>query len=445
MLPAQTPSPSSESQIPPETIPDPSDRFVAMDVTRGFAALGILAINLLSFGLPEVARLNPEVSGGFEGLNKALWWVGFLFFDGKMSTIFSMLFGAGLVLQAGRNERIGLSPVRRFYRRMAVLLGIGLLHAYLIWDGDILVIYALCGMIVYPFRRLRPRLLFPIALLWMLPAVVFAIALVVALVLAKDLAGSAASPDENHQPLSTAGLELAELWEYFQQKIRPTPEDVRKELFTSRTEGYLDHLIRKAPDVFGGQTLAFAAFFAWVVGGWMLVGMALIKLGILSGHHSARIYALMAIVGYAIGLPLAGLCGQRWVSTNFDPIQVFTGALFWGAFADLLVSLGHIGMINWLVRTGRLAGLTRRLSAIGRMALTNYLTQSIICTTLFCGWGMGLIGTLDRTGLCGVMIAIWAFQLWISPLWLRRHSQGPAEWLWRELARGDEAGGTTTA
>ena len=148
-----------------------SERMASMDVLRGFALLGILTMNILSLGLPSTARLNPYVAGGFTGINYFAWLVGYFLFDEKMITIFSMLFGAGLVLMTDRSNQPGRSTAALYYRRVGILLVIGLIHAYLIWDGDILVSYALCGMLAYPLRTLSPRTLIIVAVLAMLPSV----------------------------------------------------------------------------------------------------------------------------------------------------------------------------------------------------------------------------------------------------------------------------------
>jgi uncharacterized protein len=160
-----------------ETQPAPipgSERLNSIDVLRGFALLGILPINILALALPWAAYENPILAGGFAGLNHVAWLFCYVFFDRKMMTIFSMLFGAGLVLMSDRMTQRGASPAFFFYRRAAILLVIGLAHACLIWEGDILVSYALCGMIVYPLRKLRPRALIALGLLAMLPSVWFA-------------------------------------------------------------------------------------------------------------------------------------------------------------------------------------------------------------------------------------------------------------------------------
>jgi uncharacterized protein len=141
----------------------------------------------------------------------------------------------------------------------------------------------------------------------------------------------------------------------------------------------------------------------------------------------------MVGLGYGIGLPLLVLDALQLIHHKFNSEYLLGGGVFYNAFGSVIVALGHVGLIMLIVQSGSLEWLTRRLAAVGRMALSNYLTHSIVCTTLFYGYGFGLFGRINRTGLSAIVLAIWVFQLWISPLWLARFRFGPAEWLWRSL------------
>ena len=161
--------------------------------------------------------------------------------------------------------------------------------------------------------------------------------------------------------------------------------------------------------------------------------MGLMKLGVFSAERSRSFYAWMAILGYGIGLPLMVFDASGLIRHEFKLDYMLHGGIFYNAFGSLVVALGHVGLIMLIVQSGALAWLTRRLAAVGRMALSNYLTHSIVCTTLFYGYGFGLFGQINRTGLAAIVLAIWIFQLWISPIWLKHFRFGPAEWLWRSL------------
>jgi uncharacterized protein len=413
-----------------------AERLIAIDVVRGVAVLGILAMNILSIGLPGAARLNPMIAGGFQGKDRYLWWIGYLFFDEKMIALFSMLFGAGLVLQAERAIRSGHSPARLFYRRMFVLLLIGLVHAYLVWDGDILVTYALCGMLLYPLRRLSPGVLILLGVLVMLLAIPFGLLIADVLSEARTAAERVEQLVRDGSPVTDADRAAAADWASIRSSFRPSAEELAVGLSQARVEGYIEHVRRKAPEAMAVHTQLFVAAFLWLVGGRILIGMALMKLGIFSGARTRQFYLVLTLVGFGVGVPLVYLCGARLIAREFDPVAIFGGGLLWNTYAGMFVALGHIGLTISLLKAELLTGLTDRLAAVGRMALTNYLVQSIICTTLFCGWGFGLIGRLDRTALYGVMLSVWLLQLFYSPIWLARFRFGPVEWLWRTLTYG---------
>jgi uncharacterized protein len=429
----------ASAESPPPDVTQPaggSERLVAIDVVRGVAVLGILAMNILSIGLPGAARLNPLIAGGFDGADRLLWWVGYLFFDEKMIALFSMLFGAGLVLQSERAAQTGRSPARLFYRRVFVLLLIGLAHAYLVWDGDILVTYALCGMLVYPLRRLPPRLLIPLGVLLMLVAIAPGLLIAGVFADARVAAERVEQLERDGAPVPEADRAAAATWAEIRRGFRPSADELTAALAQARSEGYAEHVRRKAPEALAVHTQLFVAAFLWLVGGRMLIGMALMKLGVFAGARSRGFYLALAAIGYGVGLPLVYLCGDRLIAREFDPVAIFGGGLLWNSYAGMFVALGHIGLTVTVFKAGWLTGFTGRLAAVGRMALTNYLVQSLVCTTLFCGWGFGLIGRLDRTALYGVMTSIWLAQLIYSPLWLARFRFGPAEWLWRTLTYG---------
>ncbi len=165
----------------------------------------------------------------------------------------------------------------------------------------------------------------------------------------------------------------------------------------------------------------------------MLIGMGLMQLGVFAAARTFRFYAVLTLCGYSLGLPLVGYGIYDQIHTDFDPVhQLLVGGHF-NYIGSLFVALGHAGLVMLICKAGLLSWLTARLAAVGRMALSNYLMQSLICTTLFEGWGLGLFGKLDRFQLLGVVVSIWLVQLLVSPLWLRSFRFGPMEWLWRSL------------
>jgi uncharacterized protein len=385
------------------------ERIDALDVLRGFALLGILVVNIQSFSMPDAALFNPTAYGDLEGVNRWVWYLTHVLFEQKFMTIFSMLFGAGILLMTARAEEKGLPSVSLHFRRMTVLLGFGLAHAYLVWDGDILVCYAMCGFVVYFFRGRSARSL-------------------VALGLGTAAVSSALSLFFGWSMPYWPAEAIEEVRELF----NPSPDSIAGNIAAYRG-GWAQQAAYRAPRAFAYQTFVFAVWGLWRSGGLMLVGMGLFKLGVLSAVRSPRFYASLAAAGILAGVP----CVLYGVRRNFDAgwdagYSFFTGSQY-NYWASILVSLGLVGIVMLVCRTGRLRFLTPRLAAVGRTAFTNYIVQSLICTTVFYGHGFGLFGSVERSGQILIVLAVWGLQLFVSPLWLRYFGFGPLEWLWRSL------------
>jgi len=383
------------------------DRIIALDTLRGFAVLGILIMNVQSFSMIMAAYSNPTAYGDLAGVNLWTWALGHLFADQKFMSLFAMMFGAGIVLMTGRAEARELRPAGLHYRRMAALLLLGAAHAYLLWYGDILFWYALCGMVVFPLRRRSPKTLLIVGILsFAIPSGLLAL-------------GGA----------SLSGLPAQDL-AAFSADWSPSAQEVRAELDAYRG-GWLAQMSQRVPASLEAHTIGFAAWGLWRVSGLMLIGMALFKLGILSGRRSGRAYALLFGLGLLLGLPLiaVGLFGQ--FSHGWDFVQGFFFTAQYNYWGSLCVALAYVGGVM-------ACGGTRpgRLAAVGQMALTNYLLQTLICTTLFYGHGLGWFGRVERWQQLTIVLAVWALQLLLSPWWLGRFRFGPAEWLWRALAYG---------
>ena len=389
-----------------------SERISSLDTLRGFALLGILVMNIQSFAMPFSAYFNPTAYGDLTGPNFAVWLVSHLFFDQKFMTIFSMLFGAGIILLTTRVARRGDRPARVHYRRMLWLLLIGMLHAYGIWYGDILVLYAVCGMIVYLMRNWQPRTLLTVGLM------------AIAIGSGMSLFFGVSLP---HMP--------PEVVQQMKDDASPPPEKIESELASYRG-GWLDQMPHRANLTFGFQAFYILIWGMWRAGGLMLVGMALYKWGVFSLERSTGFYARLMAIGLPLGVGLTGWGVYENFSRNWEfPYPSFYGVQF-NYFGSLLASIGLVGMVLLVCKTGALRGWQARLAAVGRMAFTNYLLHTIICTTIFYGHGFGLFGDVTRVGQVVVVLGVWTFQLIVSPIWLRHFSMGPFEWLWRSLTYG---------
>ncbi len=414
-----------------------SERYFAVDVLRGFALLGILAMNIVAFGWPMTAYMDPTRGGGFEGLNKAIWYFNHLFFEMKMMTIFSMLFGAGLVLMDQRAEARGAKIRGVYYRRILWLLVIGLIHAYLIWDGDILVLYAETGLLLYLFRNLKPKTLIILGIsasLLILPLFYGAQG---AISYIKAAAARVEAQKNAGEKPSNWDKRLHDIWvDKVQKGLRPTAEQKAKawdKELTVHRGGYLGIVKHRAKNLIFEHTIGFILGGVLLASSRMLLGMGLMKLGVFSAERSRRFYLWMLGIGYGVGLPLMIVDANQLIAHEFSLEYGMRGAFLINVFGSVIVALGHVGLLMLIVQSGALRWLTRRLAAVGRMALSNYLTHSIVCTTLFYGYGFGLYGTINRTGLAAIVLTIWIVQLLISPIWLAHFRFGPAEWVWRSL------------
>jgi len=414
-----------------------SERFFAVDVLRGFALLGILAMNIVAFGWPGSAYQNPLRGGGFDGLDRGVWFGNHMVFEAKMMTIFSMLFGAGLVLMDHRAEARGARIRGVYYRRILWLLAIGLVHSYLIWNGDILVLYAECGLLLYLFRNLRPKTLIILGVSAMLVLVPLVLGFGAALDYMKATAVRVDAQTKAGEKSTPRDKRIHDIWtKKVQENVMPTPEQEAKswnEELAAYRGGYFGIVKQRAMELLIVQTVGFLLGGGFFAVSRMLLGMGLMKLGVFSAERSRRFYLWMVGLGYGLGLPLMVFDGLELIRHSFSVDYEMHGGVFYNAFGSVVVALGHVGLLMLIVQSGALGWLTRRLAAVGRMALSNYLTHSIVCTTLFYGYGFGLFGQINRTGLAAIVLAIWVFQLMVSPIWLKYFRFGPAEWLWRSL------------
>ncbi len=387
-----------------------NERIVALDVLRGFALLGILIMNIQSFSMPEAAYFIPTVYGDLGGLNRWVWIISHVLADQKFMAIFSMLYGAGIVLLTSRIEARGQSARGLHYRRTFWLLIIGLAHAYLLWSGDILVSYAICAAMVFWLRRMRPRNLLIVGLIVFLisPLLMFGTYTML----------------QSAPPAAVAEVTA---------EFSPSATEIAAEIAAYRA-GWLAQMDARVPASVALQTTSLIFYTLWRAGGLMLIGMALYKWGVFSAKRSARFYNWLMIIGVVLGLPLViyGVIDNFAHDWEVLHAQFGPGLLF-NYFGSVLISLGYVAAIMRMVQANLFGALQQRLAAVGRAALTNYLLHSILATFIFYGHGLGLFGAVERWQQMIVVLLIWLVQLIVSPIWLRHFRFGPFEWLWRSL------------
>lgn len=384
-------------------------RLVGIDVLRGFALLGILVMNMKIYSMIGSAYFFPKSFGDLSGLNLIVWWGADLLANRKFMTLFSLLFGAGVLLQVARAEAAGRSFGGIYYRRLFWLWVFGMAHSYLFWDGDILVTYAWAGILLYPMRRFKARTLLIIAIVILMVGS------------GMNLAMGLSVPYWGE----TDRADFVADW-------NPGPEEIASQLAAFRGS-WLTEIQHRYPHVLEMHFMVIPFFLFWRAFGVMLLGMALFKWGLLEGRR-LNTYKVWLALGLLVGLPLSVWGAMRQFSSGWDPFSSFFLDSQFGYWGSLLVALGYAGLVFLVLSTGKLKGLSSRLGAMGRMALTNYLMQSVICTFIFFGRGLGLYGSVSRVEQMGIVLLVWIFQLWVSTWWLNRYRFGPMEWLWRSLS-----------
>jgi uncharacterized protein len=398
------------------------DRHVSIDAVRGFAVLGILLMNIVGMGLPAFAYLDPTYAGGSTGADLWTWAVNNVLTDGKMRALFTMLFGASTVLIAERAEGARPGPAQTHYRRMFWLLVIGMLHAYFLWWGDILVTYALAGLFIFPFRKLavRTQVVIGVAILGVL--------LIVNLVVADQLKGlyvAASAPEATPAALKA--------WQEASQLVAPSKALGNLEIAGYRG-GFMDALRVRALAARLLQLYLMPTDEIPEAIGQMFLGMALFRSGFFTLKWSNRSYLAAIVVGYLLAAPATAWLAWRIQQSNFEPLTL-NRLEAWQQMSRPLIALAHASVLLLIVRAGNARAVVNRLTAAGRMAFSNYLMTSIITTLVFCGFGLGLYGRLSRFQELAVVAGVWVFILVWSKPWLEHFHYGPFEWAWRSLVR----------
>jgi len=370
------------------------ERNVTLDFVRGVAILGILLLNISAFGLPKAAYLNPAWYGEITRRDAWTWAVLDLFAQVKFLTLFALLFGAGLQLLLKRGKRWIQS-------RLTLLVLLGFLHGLFFWDGDILLAYGLVGLICW--RMIRDA--HGVKNLFMTGVVLYPMGIGV-LVLLGLISGD--STNRSWVP-DAANLQYEQFW-----KLAGGSEAITNRL-----------------DMLGDSLLALGAQYGWQLAGMMLMGAALMRSGWLKGEFSLKHYRRtglwLVLTGIAINLPAVITQWQlgwdyRWCAFLLQAPRELSAPFQTVGYAALLY-----GYWPQLCRFR----LVTAIACVGRMALSNYLLQTLICTTLF--YRLGLFMKFDRLQLLAFVLPVWAANILFSVYWLRRFRQGPVEWLWRQL------------
>lgn len=418
---------------------DTADRLQTVDMIRGVALLGILMMNIPGFGI-HWSMLNPILKGPHANADFITYGVVETFFSGTMRGLFSMLFGAGMILFTMNKKEApgGVTVTEYYYRRLFWLVLFGLFNAYiLLWFGDILFFYGLCGMLLYPFRKLAPKWLLIIGLvcigigmlkttLWYQESREPRIAYL-----------EAVAAEKENKKLTDKQKEARAEWIRMEERNN-NPD-------TARTGEQIRNMHTNYASIFTEMIPRNANFETWFMyhGLWdmltmMFIGMALFVWGFFSNRLTTSTYTILLLLGYGLGIPISyvlfskGQVGQTVNYTSYlDSFRISHDVLY--DLKRLLLCLGHASLLLLIYRSGIVSWLMKALANVGQMAFTNYLMQSIICTIYFNGYGFDNYNHLRYYQLYYVVIAVWIFQIIFSVIWLRFFRFGPFEWLWRSL------------
>ena len=412
---------------------DSNNRIETLDVLRGFALLGILLMNILGFGMVYHAYSNP----GFDltsawSLNKVVWLGMELAVEGAMRALFSILFGAGVLLFTTGDSA---KSARIHYKRMFWLLLFGLFNAFiLLMYGDILITYAIAGCLLFLINGWSPRtLLICTGILLLITSLFhgstnFGLAKIQ---IAYEQVEAAANPEM----LSERVRSDAMIWEEVLADSAPNQTAINDEV-AQRGGSYASAFAWNADRMQETLLVALPLFLIWDVLIMMLLGMYLFQVGVLQGNRSLTFYKRLTLSGFALGLAINAFELSTALASQFSLISTLPYTQVTYHWGRLGMALGYIGLFGWLCHSDVATRFKAGLAAVGRMALTNYLLQSAICLVLFTGLGFGLVGTLQRAPLYLIVVLIWLAQICFSLWWLMRFQFGPAEWLWRYLTHG---------
>jgi len=393
-----------ETQGNMAAVTEPSDRLIGLDVLRGFALYGVLLTNAFVSARPMEVALRPP-DGLFSNVTETFAW-GVL--DGLLVTkfvaLFSLLFGMGLVLQNQRAEAKGLPFARIYRRRLFILALMGIAHGCLLFEGDILFVYAVVGGFLFLFRDQTAKTLFVFALV---PFVI--------------------------------GLLLSFGWAWFDlETILAQAEKSAGDQSVARPETLGQLLATRPFEYLGWLVISSFLSFNWRVVAFFFTGAAIMKSGwIQPSYVNLQRKVGLICMGLGLAVEAIGMVAELSIDTELLSVQSTTTNRMLIAFCDeigsVILSLGYAGTVLWLVHSGRLVWLQRGLAAVGRTALTNYLLQSVAMNIAFAAFMMGMYDKLSRMEVLLWFSAVFAIQIVISVLWLRFFSMGPVEKMWRSL------------
>lgn len=434
-------------QLSKITLVQPGKRFFAMDVMRGIAVLGILLMNIPGFATHQFFLFWGDTLAHETTVNGAIVKSSMLLLDGRMRGLFTLLFGAGIMLFIENKRSNSIEIADAYFKRMTWLLIIGMVDSFLLlWRGDVLFEYALCGIFIYVFRNARVRYLLLTSFIIL---AIFSIMggkgyykyrdrSVVYQQVEKQIQAGKTISDEQKKEHESFNEVIGSHYPFSDKHIQNVSKDIADDYMLHRS-GYMDIFEKHAEESYEYMSTVFFSIFSESFGTIML-GMALFKLGFFQGRLKKKTYVLIALIGTIVGLALYAI---------FMKLQVRTQAEFWDTYrwrnfsiiylnnaGRILSTLGYAAIIILLCYSNALQKILNLFANVGRMALTNYLMQTIMCSLYFFGFGLGHYGEYDAKGLFVFVMIIWLIQITYSNIYLSYFQMGPVEYLWKRLTYG---------
>lgn len=450
-----------------------SDRFPIMDAGRGFAILGILWINIYVFGLPFEAMVIPGIWGEQNQLNLMAWGFVDVFVSGVMRGMISMLFGATaiLMLQSAERNSTNFSGLDRYFRRLLWLILFGVIHGYvLLWPFDILYVYGVLGLFIFPFRNLSLSKLILLATLMFSASILFTANSLEDQLQDAELSIETLFTEEElqilrkNEPLVENYEELLELPSDHQDQnditiVPPadpdapsvydglTPEEALDLSYVKmvdristdiqiRQDGYWSTFIELSETTFEEQTTEMLSRHFLDVATFFLIGIILLRIGFFTGVLETATYLWITICAYGFGLALGLLPILTFEEASFLEYLSNQFSKYTYDIRRLILGIANFGLLAILIKHKLLTRLVSHLSKCGRMALTLYISQTIICNALFLGTGFGLFGLLEHYELAVAAFVITISQVVFANVYLKFFSKGPLEWILNQLISG---------
>ncbi len=425
----------------------PTERIKAMDVIRGFAVLGILLMNIPGFATHEFFLYWHDALKGETTTNGILFKGSMILFDGKMRGLFTLLFGAGLMLFIENKHDNSIRVADLYFRRMVWMLLFGLVHAYIfLWGGDILYEYAMCGIFAFAFRNTKARNLLIMSLSILAVAIYFSGS---AFLERKDKYleyKKVESLLKEHKPVHEKQQEVYDEFTeakgtflpFSKEHIHNVAEDIYKREIKLRSD-YPSLVIKNAEEISIYHTQEF--FMAmWESFATILLGMALFKFSFFQGKLHRNVYRFFAFVGIPLGIALSAISVLNMVYTQTGFMEAMETRNFSinhiGGIGRIVLTVSYASSLILLCSVNWLKSFFTLFANVGRMALTNYIMETIICSIYFFGFGLNHYGEYDAKGLVLFVFIIWVLQIIYSNIYFRFFQMGPLEWLWKRLTYG---------